>query len=76
MAQVTLYLDAETEQRMKAAARSAGISNSRWVAELIRSRTASEWPESVRRLAGAWPDFPTAEELRAGLPDDVPRRPL
>jgi len=76
MAQVTLYLDEQTEEQMKAAARTAGVSNSRWVADLIRERTASEWPESVRRLAGAWADFPTAEELREGLPDDVPRKPL
>lgn len=76
MAQVTLYLDPETEEKMKAAARAAGVSNSRWVVELIREKTALEWPESVRRLAGAWADFPTAEELREGLPDDVPRKPL
>jgi hypothetical protein len=76
MAQVTLYLDEQTEEQMKAAAHAAGVSNSRWVADLIRERTASEWPESVRRLAGAWADFPTAEELREGLPDDVPRKPL
>ena len=76
MSQLTLYLDRETAERLKAAARSSGLSNSRWVAELIRERTAREWPESVRRLAGAWPDFPSAEELRAGLPDDAPRKPL
>ena len=76
MAQVTLYLDPQTEEKMKAAARAAGISNSRWVADLIREKTALEWPESVRHLAGAWPDFPTAEELRQGLPGDAPRKPL
>lgn len=76
MAQVTLYLDEQTEERLKTAARAAGVSNSRWVADLIREKTASEWPESVRRLAGACPDFPTVEELRAGLPDDAPRKPL
>lgn len=76
MAQVTLYLDPGTEEKLRAAARAAGVSNSRWVADLIRERTASEWPESVRGLAGAWADFPTAEELRAGLAADVPRKPL
>jgi hypothetical protein len=76
MVRVTLYLDRETEALMRAAARTAGVSPGRWVAELIRERTAREWPESVRRLAGAWPDFPTAEELRARLPGDAPREPL
>jgi len=36
VAQVTLYLDPETEARMRAAAKSAGMSQSRWVADLIR----------------------------------------
>lgn len=76
MGQVTLYLDAETETRMKDASKAAGVSQSRWVADLIRERTATQWPESVVRLAGAWADFPTAEEIRAGLGEDVPREPL
>lgn len=76
MAQVTIYLDDETEARMKRAADEAGVSRSRWVAEVIREKTATEWPESVRRLAGAWEDFPEVEELRAGLGEDAPREPL
>jgi hypothetical protein len=76
MGQVTLYLDEQTEERMRRAAAEAGLSQSRWVAELIRRRTASEWPESVRRLAGAWPDFPTLEEIRSGAGEDLPREPL
>jgi hypothetical protein len=72
--QVTLYLDDETEERMRRAAAEAGLSPSRWMAELIRQRTAIrqpadlEWPESVKRLAGAWLDFPTAEEIRGDEP--------
>jgi hypothetical protein len=76
MGQVTLYLDAETEIKMKDAARAAGVSQSRWVAEVIREKTATRWPESIARLAGAWADFPTAEEIRAGLGEDVPREAL
>ena len=76
MAQITLYLDADTEVKLRQAAKAAGVSQSRWVAELIRERTASEWPESVARLAGAWTDFPTAEEIRAGLGSDARRRRL
>ena len=77
MAQLTLYLDDETAQKMRRAAEDEGISLSRWVAELIRQRTASRWPESVARLAGAWADFPQAEELRgAEKVPDAPREPL
>lgn len=76
MGQVTLYLDNDTEERMKVAARAAGVSQSRWVAELIRERTATEWPASVANLAGVWSDLPTVEEIRAGQPADLPREPL
>ena len=73
MSQVTIYLDEQTEERMDRAVKEAGVSRSRWVADLIREKTASEWPESIRRLAGSWKDFPEAEEIREGLGDDVPR---
>ena len=58
MPQVTLYIDEETDAKARAAAQAAGLSYSRWVADLIRSRTRDEWPDSVRRLAGSVPDFP------------------
>jgi hypothetical protein len=76
MAQVTLYLDEETAARMARAAKAAGMSRSRWVAELVRRRTASEWPPSVARLAGAWKDLESAERLRRGAGRDVPREPF
>jgi hypothetical protein len=76
MGQITLYLDTDTESRVRSAAKAAGVSQSRWVAELIREKTATEWPKSVVRLAGAWADFPTAEEIRAGMGEDAPREPL
>jgi hypothetical protein len=74
--QVTLYIDAETGARMKAAAKAAGVSVSRWVAELIRARTQAEWPASVRKLAGAWPDFPNLRQLRSSKGADAPREKL
>lgn len=76
MSQITLYVDEETERRMKEAARAAGMSISRWVVELIRARTTTDWPDSVRRLAGAWADLPEAELLRSTEGRDTPREPL
>jgi hypothetical protein len=35
-----------------------------------------EWPQEILDLAGAWPDFPTLEEIRAFNADDVPREAL
>jgi hypothetical protein len=75
MSQVTIYLDSETASKMKSAAHAAGVSQSRWVAELIREKTATEWPESAIRAVGSWPDAPSAEEIREGMGKDVPREP-
>ncbi len=75
-AQVTLDMDDETKERVRAAARAAGVSMSAWLAELVRERTRTEWPREVVALAGAWPDLPCAEDLRAGTPPDAPRDSL
>ena len=64
MAQVTIYLDEETEQKARAAARSKGVSLSKWVAERVRRGALSDSPDYVRELAGAWSDLPSAEQLR------------
>ncbi|MEO8663584.1 MAG: CopG family transcriptional regulator [Bryobacteraceae bacterium] len=74
MSRLTIYLDEETERQLRAAAKSQGLSASRWVACLIREKTENTWPQAVLDLAGAWPDFPTAEELRAGQPNDSVRQ--
>ncbi len=74
MGQVTLYMDDDTLGRMRQAAEAAGLSMSAWLARLVRERTRDEWPADVVALAGAWPDLPTAEELRSG-PSDAAREP-
>jgi hypothetical protein len=73
MAQVTLYLDEETADRVKKAARKAGLSRSRWLAELVREKTRTEWPQAVRELAGAWSDLELAPGLRRGTGRDSRR---
>ncbi len=76
MAQLTLYLDQETVAKMRQAAEGEGLSQSQWVARLIRARLENEWPLAVRELAGSWPELPEADELRCGLGEDVPRESL
>lgn len=75
MAQVTIYMDDETAARMRASARAAGVSMSAWLAHLVRERTRTEWPAEVASLAGAWADFPSAEEIRSTQGADLPREP-
>ena len=76
MAQVTLYLDEETVERVRRAARASGLSQSRWLAQLVREKTAREWPAVVREMAGSWGDFPEAEEIRRPAGSDVTRETL
>ena len=66
MSQVTIYLDDDTEARMRAAAQAEGVPVSRWISRLVQERTRTEWPPAARALAGAWPDFPDAAAQRAG----------
>jgi hypothetical protein len=73
MAQVTLYIDDATQKRLREVAALRNVSQSQFVADLIRKATANEWPPEALALIGSVPDFPTAEELRAGLPPDSPR---
>ena len=76
MPQITIYLDKETERKMRAFVRGKKVSRSQWVASLIREKLQSEWPEDVAALAGAWQDFPSLEEIRAGTAKDVSRETL
>ena len=76
MGQVTIYLDDEHERRLRRAAKSAGVPISRWVANLVEESTRNDWPESVRRMSGAWEHFPSAEELRESGASDSPRESL
>lgn len=73
MAQITLYIDDATQARLREAAALRKVSQSQFVADLIRRATADAWPAAVLTLAGSVPDFPLAEELRAGLPPDLKR---
>jgi hypothetical protein len=76
MGQVTIYLDEDTEDKARAAARSRGVSLSKWIAERVRHGALSSWPEHVRALAGAWSDLPSAEQLRKPRGRDAKRTRL
>ncbi|MBW1842227.1 MAG: CopG family transcriptional regulator [Deltaproteobacteria bacterium] len=76
MGQVTIYLDPETENKMLNMIEKSGISKSKWIAELIREKTANAWPENVKKLAGAWEDLPMAEEIRKDMANDAERESI
>ena len=76
MGQVTIYLDDEVETKMRLAAKSMKISQSKWISSLIKKKVNEEWSESVKDLAGAWKDFPTLCEIRDLQKEDSMREVL
>lgn len=77
MGQVTIYLDNEIENKMKTAAKTSHLSVSKWIAEIIKEKISTEWPQDVVNLAGSWKDdFPTLEEIRASQAVDSGREAL
>ena len=65
MAQITLYLDDATQALVEQAAKANGVSKSRWVADIIRTYAAHDWPQDCLALAGQFPDFPLREDAPA-----------
>ena len=76
MGQVTIYLDSEGEKRMNSMVKKRCMSKSKWISNLIKEKTASSWPESFVKLAGAWSDMPTAEEIRKNMGHDAGRESI
>jgi hypothetical protein len=76
MAQVTIYIDAETEKKMQAIVKKSGVSKSKWITDLIREKTANTWSDIVKEAAGTWGDFPLAQEIRNNLGTDPDREPM
>lgn len=73
MSQITLYLDAETDALLNAAASIRGVSKSRWVADIIRLHAKDAWPQACHDLAGAFPDFPLRDADFDHMPPDTVR---
>lgn len=76
MGQVTIYLDDDIEAKMRSAAKSMKISQSKWISSLIKRKVNEEWPESTKKLAGAWDDFPSLDEIRSFQKEDSLREKL
>jgi hypothetical protein len=76
MARITVYLEDDSAEKLRSLAESSGVSVSSLVADLIRNKIARDWPENIARLAGAWNDFPSLDEIRQGQPKDARRESL
>jgi hypothetical protein len=73
MAQLTIYLPRDIEEKARRAAKARKQSVSRWIAEQLSMNLADTWPKEVLDAAGAIPDFPPLEEIRKGYGRDSRR---
>jgi hypothetical protein len=78
MPRVTLELDEDTLLRARAEAEREGLTVEAWLEHIVReavpgARPREDWPAELVALIGTWGDFPSAEEIRSGSADDVPR---
>jgi hypothetical protein len=76
MAQITLYLDKQTESELRRRARRSGLSLSKWSAKVLKEKARCEWSDEIKNLAGAWPDLPDAATLRTDMASIQPREKL
>ena len=76
MPQITIYLDQDVLDMVDSAVRNSGISKSKWISDAVRARVKRDWPDAVRELAGSWPDFPDADEIRRRHGRDARRETL
>ena len=76
MSQVTIYLDEQTDKKLRQAVDKSGLSKSQWITRLIKEKTATEWPEAVREMVGEWQEVFEQDEIRATAGDDLPREEL
>ena len=73
MPQITLYLDDATQALVERAAKAHGVSKSRWVADIIRTHAAHDWPQDCLALAGRFADFPLSDVAQTHKAVDVTR---
>ncbi len=77
MGQVTIYLDNDTEKKIKTAAKASKTSVSKWITAIIKDKISTEWPQNIVNLAGSWKDdFPSLEEIRSTQGIDASREDL
>ena len=69
MAQITIYIDNNLEERIKEIAKNTGQSISKYISNAIVQKLNNSWNEDIKNLSGSWSDFPTLEEIRSNTND-------
>ena len=76
MAQVSLYLDKKTYEKVAAAAHLNDVSISKYVCEIIRDHFVHEWPPGYAELFGSVSDGTFFPEGAEKITKDTAREPL
>ncbi len=74
MGQLTIYLDQETDRKVKAAARKSKISVSKWVHNAVTASLRDAWPVGFAELYGAIKDKSFEKPGQPKARDDIPRK--
>ena len=69
MAQITIYIDNNLEERIKEIAKNTGQSISKYISNAIEQKLNNSWNEDIKNLSGSWSDFPSIEEIRSNTND-------
>ena len=73
MANVTVYLPAAVEKKVRKAAKASKQPVSRWISDQLLRSVESGWPQEFLDAAGSAPDFPDVQTLRKGYGPESPR---
>ena len=84
MARLTLDIDADTVARAQALAAVDKLSLSDWVTKLIKQHVSTVdqngysigFFESIAADVGLWDDFPSQDQIRRDMGNDLPRERL
>ena len=76
MSQLTIYLDRETEKKIKAAARRAKSTVSSWVKNTLNEALETTWPKDFFTLYGSLSSAGIKRPRELRFEDDAPRKKL
>lgn len=77
MAQVTIYIDNNLEEKVKNLAKSTGTSISKFISNILEQKVKTSWDDSVRELSGSWADdIAFDEEIKSYKTADTKREEL
>ena len=76
MRHYNLYVDEDTDRRMRAAARKERSSLSKWVRKTVKRALDDPWPAGFLKALGSLEDSDLQRPDQGRFEDDAPREPL